>query len=156
MDKTKASTVICDGIILEKLSFERKPNVPDYLINSNEFNLKNFIIRNDINYSFNEAKDHLTFKYGITIKDKDDTVVIICSMVALFLQKKPGSVSLEEYSQYNAPAFVLPYIRQAISDVTLKGGLLPLILPPINVHKMVDEAKKEKDSDVPSVSNGNI
>jgi len=112
-------------------------------VDLNKFSLDNFVFNNSIDYSFNETKDKLALKYKITIIDKEKTINISCCMVGLFSQKEPGSISLEEYTKYNGPALVLPYIRQVISDVTLKAGLLPIIIPPINVYKMIDGAENK-------------
>ena len=59
-------------------------------------------------------------------------------MVGIFSQTEPGSMSLEEFSKYHAATIILPYIRENISTVTTKAGLPPLILPTMNMVKLLD------------------
>ncbi len=41
------------------------------------------------------------------------------------------------------PGYLLPYARQAISDLLLKGGFPPFLLPPVNFEALFDRAVAE-------------
>ncbi len=41
------------------------------------------------------------------------------------------------------PQYLLPYARQAISDLLLKGGFPPFLLPPVNFEGLFDRAVAE-------------
>jgi preprotein translocase subunit SecB len=38
------------------------------------------------------------------------------------------------------PAYLLPYARQTVSDLLLKGGFPPFLLPPVNFEMLFDQA----------------
>lgn len=45
----------------------------------------------------------------------------------------------------NAIAIMYPYIRAIVSTYTALANINPLILPPINVNKLIEEQEKEDD-----------
>lgn len=49
--------------------------------------------------------------------------------------------ALKEFSKVHAPAHIFPYIRELISNLTIRAGVPPLILPPINLHKLIEKKK---------------
>lgn len=55
----------------------------------------------------------------------------------------PKGLSREGFMRNNAAAILFPYVRAAVADLTNRGGLGPLILPPLNVAALLSkEAKK--------------
>ena len=56
-----------------------------------------------------------------------------------FKAKEGDEVSLTEYAKYNALSLLLPYLREAISSMTLKSEFPPMIIPPMNVKKISDD-----------------
>ena len=48
-------------------------------------------------------------------------------------------MSLNEFIKVNAPALMMPYIRETISNITIRSGLKPVIIPPINIISMAKE-----------------
>ncbi len=55
------------------------------------------------------------------------------------------NLSLEEFSRHNAPAYVIPYVRELVANITSRSVLPTLNLAPINIIAMIDagEAKFE-------------
>lgn len=45
----------------------------------------------------------------------------------------------------NAIAIMYPYIRAIVSTYTASANVNPLILPAININKLIEETQKEKD-----------
>ncbi|HEA6159840.1 protein-export chaperone SecB [Staphylococcus aureus] len=45
----------------------------------------------------------------------------------------------------NAIAILFPYLRSLISDLTSKGNKKPIILPPINVNDLLENAEIEEN-----------
>jgi preprotein translocase subunit SecB len=76
------------------------------------------------------------------VEDKEKTIKILCVMVGVFSQEKEGSVTLEEYAKIHAPSLLFPYIRENVSNVTMKAGMPPIVLPPMNLVKLINEAKE--------------
>ena len=57
-----------------------------------------------------------------------------------------GSPTLEQFAEANAPAYVIPYARELIANVTARLGVIPtLVLPPINVFRLIEEAKRKAE-----------
>ncbi len=57
------------------------------------------------------------------------------------VNKNTPNVQLEEFFKYYAAEFLVPYIRETLSSISLKSGLGTILLPPINIITML---KKEK------------
>ena len=51
---------------------------------------------------------------------------------------------LEELCKVNATAILFPYLRAYISNLTSLSGMTTLNLPTINVHKFIENSKKNK------------
>ncbi len=51
--------------------------------------------------------------------------------------------SPNEFAQINGPAIIFPFIREHLATVTLKAGIPPILLPPINFVKL-SRAHKDK------------
>ncbi len=43
---------------------------------------------------------------------------------------------IDKFATLNGPAIILPYIRQHLTDLTIKAGFNPYYLPPVNFHKL--------------------
>ena len=66
--------------------------------------------------------------------------------ISEFRSDGEGPPTIEEFAEANAPAYIVPYARELIADITARLGVVPpLILPPINVLKLVQEAKERTE-----------
>ncbi len=43
------------------------------------------------------------------------------------------NMDLQEFLRFNAPATLIPYVRESLSSLSAKAGLPAIVLPPINV-----------------------
>jgi len=60
-----------------------------------------------------------------------------------FLGEGEGSPTLEEFGKIHAPAYIVPYARELVANITSRVSVLPtLVLPPINVYKLIEESEK--------------
>lgn len=48
-------------------------------------------------------------------------------------------ISSEDFAKINGPAIIFPFIREHLANVTMKAGLNPILLPPINFVKLAKE-----------------
>ncbi len=46
--------------------------------------------------------------------------------------------ALQAFAKYNAVALLIPYLREAASSLSVRAGLPPFILAPVNVQQLVD------------------
>ncbi len=138
-DMSKQPGIICENIILEKMEFSRTfsyNSKPDMNVN---------MIADVI---FSEDKKKLVYKLTAEITEKRETPLfnLICTVVGVFsISQEYENMSLEEYSKYNAPATIIPFLRENVANITMRSGLKPFILPPINIYLLVKENKTGND-----------
>lgn len=73
-----------------------------------------------------------------------EQVRIKVKMVGLFLQVGESQISdLEAFGRVNGAAIIFPFTREVIANMTIKAGLPPIILPPVNFTKSIKLDKKE-------------
>ena len=64
-------------------------------------------------------------------------------MVGLFEYNDLPEKMLEEFPRINAPAIVFPFVREHLMSMTLKAGINPIVLAPVNfvqLSKRIEEA----------------
>ncbi|WP_415060282.1 protein-export chaperone SecB [Flavobacterium sp.] len=124
------------NIVLVESSFKRAIHI-DF---SNK-NLKNNIdidIQNSINENILGVS--LTLKFNTSI-EKEIVISSEIKMAGNFEFTKNTNISLDDFGNINAPAIIFPFIREHLSNTSMKAGIQPILLPPIN---FVDLAKKKK------------
>lgn len=52
------------------------------------------------------------------------------------------NMNLKQFAEINAPALMLPYIRELVTTTTVRAGLRPISFPPINVIALLKEKSK--------------
>jgi preprotein translocase subunit SecB len=50
---------------------------------------------------------------------------------------------LKKFSEVNAPAHLFPFLREIVANTSLKAGIPPLLLPPINLAAILAGKKKK-------------
>ncbi len=139
MDKSKSPGIKFNQVILKKSIFERMEKIVDEHTSMDV----NFNINNRIN----TEKTKLITEFSIAIGNRDNTPLYMeVSMIGIFsIDKKNRNMDLEAFSKQNAPALILPYIREYVSNTTMRAGFKsPFILPPINIVRLMKEKEKEK------------
>jgi preprotein translocase subunit SecB len=106
---------------------------------------------------------------GATLADNMHEVVLtitleakIADKVAYLVEVKQAGVFLirgyaEEESRRIVASFcpgvLFPYVRQAISDLILKGGFPPFLLPPVNFDALYQQSLEQARQQVPPAIN---
>lgn len=65
-------------------------------------------------------------------------------MLGVFEFGENLSLPLESFANINAPAIIFPYIREHLSNVSMKAGIQPILLPPINFVQLAKDKQKKK------------
>lgn len=116
-----------------------------------------FKLNKDFRPDDKEIKVSLDFKIKNNFSEKDQ---ILATMLTVEIFKKEkiapftlkaviegtykGEIkALKEFSKIHAPAHIFPYLRELISSITMRAGIPPLILPPINLHKVIVSKNKK-------------
>ena len=50
--------------------------------------------------------------------------------------------NLQKFSEINAPAHLFPFLREVVANTSLKAGIPPLLLPPVNLAAILSGKKK--------------
>jgi preprotein translocase subunit SecB len=56
------------------------------------------------------------------------------------------SVNLDAFANRQAPAILMPFVREAIADATSKSRFGQVLIPPINVIALMDEIEKARQA----------
>jgi preprotein translocase subunit SecB len=125
---------------------------------------KNYIVKN-VNFEYNEDFKDDSAKLDIEIDRNIEYIkneMIVTLMVDLFSRtekKYPFKMNVEVKGFFqienndeninfepNAIAILYPYVRAIVSTYTSNANVMPLILPPVNVNKLLEEKEKEEKS----------
>jgi preprotein translocase subunit SecB len=126
MDKQQQPGIAFNNIFLKELVFFRKPD---------SLQKPQLSINIEANASVSPNKDKLNLEMICEVKEKDALFDIKCVMIGMF-SKITGSenMELDEFAKYNGPALMFPYIRETIASTTVKAGIPPVIIPPVNLQ----------------------
>ncbi len=134
MDEKKQPGIFFENIILKDLKFSRSPKgveKPDIDI---EFK---------VNSTISEDKNLLIIEIFTHLKDKKESFELDFAMIGRFgVISDKENMSLDQFIKVNGPALMVPYIRETISNITMRSGLKPVIIPPINIVSMVQNQEK--------------
>ena len=127
------------NIILIESSFKREPQI--------DFDNKK--LHNNINIDVQNSTANSNILYVTVIMDFDtsiDNKKFISSkikMLGVFEFGDQLTISLENFANINAPAIIFPFIREHLSNVSMKAGIQPILLPPINFVELAKDKKKK-------------
>lgn len=118
-------------ILLLESNFNRIPNVSfnnpdvksniDISVNSQTIDTKIFVT---VTLKFSQLKEQLT------------EVSCLITMLGEFEQVGVVDIDLDTFGKVNGAAIIYPYIREQLSNLSLKAGLGNIILPPANFVKL--------------------
>ena len=117
-----------DNILLVESNFRRIPNVtfnsPDIIHNTNV----------EVSVGVNGNNIIVTEKVDFTqsLKDVEE---IKCSITMIGVFQKVGESPLEDLERFgkiNGAAIIFPYIREHLTNLSVKAGINPVILAPQN------------------------
>lgn len=46
-------------------------------------------------------------------------------------------MNIDEYLKNNAPTLMFPYVREHVSAITIKAGMKPILIPPLNMRALL-------------------
>ena len=135
MDTNKQPGISIENVFLKELHFIRKNAIPQKpeLTMSFEYDI-----------SISPAKDKLNYELTCKIQDEKELFNVQCTMIGLFsVIAGNENMDLADFSRLNAPALIFPYIRETIASTSIKAGIPPVIIPPINLNAVkIDKIEK--------------
>ena len=133
MDKNKNPYKLLNIILLES-NFKREPYID---FKNSKFN-NNINIRTDNTSKDNSLFVTVTVTFSSKIKQKKVINAKII-MAGMFEFSHNPNLSLETFANINAPAIIFPFIREHLSNISIKAGIQPILLPPINFVNLAKE-----------------
>jgi len=139
---TPAKQLLLQKIYVKDLSFE-SPKAPE-IFTTNASAQTQLNIRSS-NRDVGNGHVEVTLTLTVESKEKDETLFLIeISQAGVFL--------VEGYTQQEramllgsfCPGTLYPFAREAISDITTKGGFPQLLLQPINFDALFSQAMKNR------------
>ena len=79
--------------------------------------------------------------FGNLSPEERPPIVFTFSIVGRFAVTEHPNLSLDEFATDQAPAHLVPYIRELISNVTARSPLPTLNIGPVNVKALVESGK---------------
>lgn len=123
-----------DKIYAKDVSFE-SPKAPHSFMSSEQPNL-------NLNLNINTAKvgddaHEVALTITVEAKVKEDVLFLVELVQAgVFMIKNVPDENLGPLLGIECPTILFPYAREAISDLTVKGGFQPLLLAPVNFAQL--------------------
>ncbi len=125
------------NILLLESEFKRTPNISDSKSrrdikinvenNLNDFDKINLYILLTLNFSqMNES---------LEVKE----VASVIKMVGHFICPEVPNMELKDFSRINAPAIIFPFLREHLASLSIKAGITPILLDPINFITLKSE-----------------
>jgi len=127
------STLKLDEIYFTHIEFSRTENLA---INELKLQINKEICYTDVN------SVKITLSAQIFAEDNSITVSVV--MVGLFhvIQSDLPEDIKKQMVETNTIAIMFPYLRSQISLITTQPGMLPIIIPTININALVQENKE--------------
>ncbi len=112
-------------------------------------NVVEFTTNIDLSSKYDKKNKALLIEIGLTqLGEKVPFAFEINATGEFLFEKNVSKKELEILSNINCPAIMFPYVREAIADISRRGGFTPLHLNPINFVKLAQKMKDEKEKAV--------
>jgi len=124
MDKDKQPGIKVETIILAESFFKRLPDVIIPIPLKIDINVSNNI---------NNEKKQLITEMKVSLNNESDKVFGHFVYIGVFSVTDQENMSLQQFAEHNAPACIFPYVREEIQNRSIKAGLPPIIIQPLNI-----------------------
>lgn len=133
MNKEVNSVLSLDRLVFDKIEFKRTGNK-----NENEMEV-------ELQVLINKKQDEEIYKVTLDFignKEKEYSIEIALSGYFSFDEsEKMDEEFIKTMINQNAVAIMIPYLRSQVSLITAQPGVDCVVLPPLNIVKMMSEDK---------------
>lgn len=102
----------------------------------------------DLNVAKSFDKDEIGVFVTVDLKQELKGKILVeikITTVGLFKKNVDDpQISIENFCDINAPAIIFPFIRENIANLSMRGGLQPIIIQPINFVELNKKNKEPK------------
>ena len=109
----------------------------------------NFANSTNLNVTNQRNPEHLsvivelTYKAGVGDKIEINSNI---KMVGLFTVPNNSPLPIEVFTNVNAPAIIFPFLREHLASISMKAGIQPIMLQPVNFVKNSEVEKNESEN----------
>lgn len=82
-----------------------------------------------------QSEDQYEITLAVRLKEKNDQINIYVKSKAHFTTQQENTNLIEK----NTIAIMFPYVRSHISSITSQPGMMPIVLPPMNIAAMLKD-----------------
>ena len=82
-----------------------------------------------------QSEDQYEITLAVRLKEKNDQINIYVKSNAHFTTQQENTNLIEK----NTIAIMFPYVRSHISSITSQPGMMPIVLPPMNIAAMLKD-----------------
>lgn len=130
------------GVFLKELNFKFLHHVPDDEFPPLEIEVSN------AEPEFNDDESLLIYTIRLNLVFLCDEDKVPYKLSGTFIGvfetiKGKENYSLKKYSEVNAPATMMPFIRETFANITSRTTSQPLLLPPVNLPAIFQKGKKK-------------
>ncbi len=130
MNETTEQQLHIQKVYLKDLSYE-SPKVPK-VFTENFQPSSNFDLNVDVN-KITEDTYEVVLHLTVSVQQDNETIFLIeLQQAGIFTVTGFDSESLDMVLGAYCPAQLYPFAREAVADLTTKGGFLPLLIDPVN------------------------
>ena len=119
------------AVFVTKIDFEVYPHQERKAL-SVAFNLQNDLIEGT-----SKLESTLTAKFNSKDPEESKLFKLEVSVFGLFEEMPNSPLTIRQFAEIQAPALLFPYLREAVTTITSKSPIGPVILPPINVSALL-------------------
>jgi len=112
--------------------------------------LDNNYLKATNNLDLNIAKNFENDQFGVFLtvhlkQEFEGKVLVEVKVTTIGVFKKTGDITqeaLDAFCNVNAPAIIFPFVREIIANLSMKGGIQPIMIQPINFIELNKQEKK--------------
>ena len=82
-----------------------------------------------------QSEDQYEITLAVRLKEKNNQINIYVKSKAHFTTQQENTNLIEK----NTIAIIFPYVRSHISSITSQPGMMPIVLPPMNIADMLKD-----------------
>ena len=143
MGTKKSFGIRIHSVIFPHVVFKRSVTIKSYEIDP----------QISTNATIDEENNILYVELHFIIQNEEKSLSIELVCMGQFQEDaEEPTIALKEFANKEAPAILFPYVREYVSSLTLKSGIAPIVLPPINFQNVSINNKSNKKQTKPSSS----
>lgn len=98
----------------------------------------------------------LAVTFGVTVFEAEaDADVDVPFHARVFYEGRfeveaDAAEGLKAFAKYNAASMLIPYVREMLSSLTVRAGMAPLLIPPVDIKMVVDQIEAAAKAAAPA------